>query len=194
MLFLAYGTDSNDNKNSMFCFTYFCSMRMDNDTQSVHLFFYHLCLPKKTTAQSVLWYWSSLFLVQFFPYQEWGALFEHTTAAFCVHRVHLLHFLTFIDTPTMMLHNVNVTWRNVTKRMRSSLVRMRSSLVRMRSSLVVRASDCQCTSCNGPGFDPSIRRHSGIWGAADETVLNIVRTKKNKKKSPQCYKTWLHTT
>ncbi len=40
--------------------------------------------------------------------------------------------------------------------------RMRSSLVRMRSSLVVRASDCQCTSCNGPGFDPSIRRHSGI--------------------------------
>ncbi len=45
----------------------------------------------------------------------------------------------------------------------------------MRSSLVVRASDCQCTSCNGPGFDPSIRRHSGIWGAADEAVLNIVR-------------------
>ncbi len=53
----------------------------------------------------------------------------------------------------------------------------------MRSSLVVRASDCQCTSCNGPGFDPSIRRHSGIWGAADETVLNIVRTKR--KKSPK---------
>ncbi len=51
---------------------------------------------------------------------------------------------------------------------------MRSSLLRMRSSLVVRASDCQCTSCNGPGFDPSIRRHSGIWGAADEAVLNIV--------------------
>ncbi len=44
----------------------------------------------------------------------------------------------------------------------------------MRSSLVVRASDCQCTSCNGPGLDPSIRRHSGIWGAADEAVLNIV--------------------
>ncbi len=49
-------------------------------------------------------------------------------------------------------------------------------------SLVVRASDCQCTSCNGPGFDPSIRRHSGIWGAADEAVLSIVRTKR--KKSP----------
>ncbi len=44
----------------------------------------------------------------------------------------------------------------------------------MRSSLVVRASDCQCTSCNGPGFDPSIRRHSGFWGAADEAVLNTV--------------------
>ncbi len=47
--------------------------------------------------------------------------------------------------------------------------------LRMRSSLVVWASDCQCTSCNGPGFDPSIRRHSGIWGAADEAVLNKVR-------------------
>ena len=34
--------------------------------------------------------------------------------------------------------------------------------LRMRSSLVVRASDCQCTSCNGPGFDPGIRRHSGF--------------------------------
>ncbi len=43
---------------------------------------------------------------------------------------------------------------------------------------MVRASDCQCTSCNGPGFIPSIRRHSGIQGAADETVVNIVRTKK----------------
>ncbi len=53
--------------------------------------------------------------------------------------------------------------------------------LRMRSNLVVRASDCQCTSCNGPGFDPSIRRHSGIWGAADEAVLNIVRTKRQKK-------------
>ncbi len=48
----------------------------------------------------------------------------------------------------------------------------------MRSCLVVRASDLQCTSCNGPGFDPSIRRHSGIWGAVDEAVLNIVRNKK----------------
>jgi hypothetical protein len=33
--------------------------------------------------------------------------------------------------------------------------------VNMLSFLVVRASDCQCTNCNGPGFDPSIRRHSG---------------------------------
>ncbi len=49
--------------------------------------------------------------------------------------------------------------------------------VRMRSSLVVRASDCQCTSCNGPGFD----RHSE---AADEAVLNIV-WKRNKKIPPK---------
>jgi hypothetical protein len=45
----------------------------------------------------------------------------------------------------------------------------------MRSSLAVRASDCQCTSCNGPWFDSIICRHSGIWEAADEAVLNIVR-------------------
>ncbi len=50
----------------------------------------------------------------------------------------------------------------------------------MRSSLLDRASDCQCTSCNGPGFDPSICRHSEIWGAADEAVLNIIQRKNEK--------------
>ncbi len=58
----------------------------------------------------------------------------------------------------------------------------------MRSSLVVRASDCQCTSCNGPGFDPSIRRHSGIWGAADEAVLNTVQ-----KNPPPPKKMWTYS-
>ncbi len=38
----------------------------------------------------------------------------------------------------------------------------------MRSSRVVRASDSQCRSRNCPGFEPSILRHSGIWGTADE--------------------------
>jgi len=55
--------------------------------------------------------------------------------------------------------------------------------LRMRSIPVVRASDCQCTSCNGPGFDPSIRWHRGIRGAADEAVLNTVR--KNQKNPPK---------
>ncbi len=41
---------------------------------------------------------------------------------------------------------------------------------------IVRASDSQCRSRNCPGFDPSILRHSGIWGAADEAVLNKVHT------------------
>ncbi len=50
----------------------------------------------------------------------------------------------------------------------------------MRSSQVVRASDSQCRSRNCPGFDPSILRHSGIWGAADEAVLNIVPKQKKK--------------
>ena len=44
----------------------------------------------------------------------------------------------------------------------------------MRSNRVVRASDSQCRSRNCPVFDPSILRHSGIGGVADETVLNIV--------------------
>jgi hypothetical protein len=55
----------------------------------------------------------------------------------------------------------------------------------MRSSLVVRASGCQCTSCNGLGFDASIRRHSGIWGVADEAVLNTVRKKIKKIPPPK---------
>jgi hypothetical protein len=48
-------------------------------------------------------------------------------------------------------------------------------VLRMRFSLMVRASGCQYKSCNGPRFDPSIRRHSGIWGAADLSVMNTVR-------------------
>ncbi len=76
--------------------------------------------------------------------------------------------------PTCQWMRSSLVW------MRSSLVWMRSSLVLMRSSQVFRASDCQCTSCNGPGFDPSIRRYSGIWGAADEAVY----VKEKKKKIP----------
>jgi hypothetical protein len=54
--------------------------------------------------------------------------------------------------------------------------------LRMRSSLVVRASDRQCSSFNGPGFAPSIRRLSGIWEAAGEAVLNTVRKEIFKKR------------
>ncbi len=56
----------------------------------------------------------------------------------------------------------------------------------MRSRRVVRASDSHCHTRNCPGFDPSILRHSGIWRAADETVLNRVSylKRKNPKKSP----------
>jgi len=48
----------------------------------------------------------------------------------------------------------------------------------IRPSRVVRASDCQCRSHNSPGFNPSILRHSGIWGAADKAALNKVLFKK----------------
>ncbi len=68
--------------------------------------------------------------------------------------------------------------------MRYSRVWMRSSRVWMRYSRVVRASGRQCQNRNSPGFDPSILRHSGIWGAADEAVLNNVHKKKKVKKSP----------
>ncbi len=56
---------------------------------------------------------------------------------------------------------------------------MRPSLMWMRSRLLVRASVCR--SRNSPVFDPSILRHSAIWGAADESVLNTVHRKKSKK-------------
>ncbi len=54
--------------------------------------------------------------------------------------------------------------------------------LRKHPGLVI-ASDCQCTSCNGPGFDPSMRRHNGIWGA----VRWISVEYGTKKKSPKKY-------
>jgi hypothetical protein len=54
------------------------------------------------------------------------------------------------------------------------------SFLWMRSSRVVRASGCQCQSRNSPGFDRSILRQSGIWGAADEEMLNNVPKIKKK--------------
>ncbi len=36
-------------------------------------------------------------------------------------------------------------------------------------------------TCNSPGFDPSILRNSGIWGAEDGAVLNNVKRKKPQK-------------
>ncbi len=49
---------------------------------------------------------------------------------------------------------------------------LRQGCARMRSSRVVRACGRQSRSRNSPGFDPSILRHSGISGAADEAMLN----------------------
>ncbi len=54
----------------------------------------------------------------------------------------------------------------------------------MRSTRVDRVSDSQCRSRNCPGFDPSILRHSGIWAAADEAVMNIVHKREEIPKSP----------
>ncbi len=48
----------------------------------------------------------------------------------------------------------------------------------------LRASDSQCRNRNCPGFDPSILRHSGSKGAANEAVLNILHKKKQSKKIP----------
>ncbi len=58
--------------------------------------------------------------------------------------------------------------------------RKKYSIMWIRFSRVVRASDSQCRSRNCPGFDPSVLWHSGVWGAAHETVLNTVH--KNIKK------------
>ncbi len=44
-----------------------------------------------------------------------------------------------------------------------------------------------CTSTVDYQFDPSILRHSEIWGAADEAVLNNVHKKKKSKKIPLLY-------
>ncbi len=45
-----------------------------------------------------------------------------------------------------------------------------------------------CRSRNCPGFDPNILRHSVIWGAADEALLNKVqREEKKSENSPFFY-------
>ncbi len=52
----------------------------------------------------------------------------------------------------------------------------------MRSGLVFTASDCQCRDRNSPGFDlASSGTVEGIWGAADEAVLNTVQKNPPKK-------------
>ncbi len=50
----------------------------------------------------------------------------------------------------------------------------------IKSSRVIRASDCQCKSCNSPGF---IQASPTQWNlrAADKAVLNKVHKSKNKK-------------
>jgi hypothetical protein len=60
----------------------------------------------------------------------------------------------------------------------------------MRNSRVVRTFGCQCQIGNSPGFNPSILRHSGIWWAADEAVLNNVPKKQKTKKSPLSILSW----
>jgi hypothetical protein len=52
---------------------------------------------------------------------------------------------------------------------------------------VVRASCCQCQRHHSPGFDPSILRHSGISGEADEAVLDYVREHKKKKRKKSTF-------
>jgi hypothetical protein len=78
--------------------------------------------------------------------------------------------------PSLLLYFLpkNITFENITS----------LHIHGMRSSLVVRASDFQCQSRNSPGVDPSILRHSGIWGAADEAMLNTVLRKKRIQENP----------
>jgi hypothetical protein len=57
-------------------------------------------------------------------------------------------------------------------------MRIRAKII---SNPVDRASGCQCQIRNSPGFDPRLLRHSGIWGMADEAVLNYVHKGKNTK-------------
>ncbi len=47
-----------------------------------------------------------------------------------------------------------------------------------------RVSGCQCQSLNNLGFDPSILLHSGIWGLANEAVLNNINKKLENPKNP----------
>ncbi len=52
---------------------------------------------------------------------------------------------------------------------------MTSSLVDLAIWLGRVTCGCQSQSCNSPGFEPSISRHSRIWGATGEAVLNNLK-------------------
>jgi len=86
-----------------------------------------------------------------------------------------------------VLHCPALTYLRSSARALDSTVQvcwLRCSRVWMRCRRVARSSDIQCRSRNCPGFDPSILRHSGIWGAADEAVLIKVHTKNSQNNTP----------
>ncbi len=76
------------------------------------------------------------------------------------------------NTPTQVLEHLKS--KNTRLKYQNKCLDVRISMEWMRSSLVVRESDSQCRNCNCPGYEPCILRHSGIWGATDEAVLNKV--------------------
>jgi hypothetical protein len=108
----------------------------------------------------------------------------------------MVHFLK-LNTPIQVsqlriLTSISVPFRPTTVQMpqlalietkRITVHLLTQSLPVLVVTRIIKLQDCQYKSRNSPEFDPSILRHSGIWGVAGEAVLNIVHTKKLFKKT-----------
>ncbi len=93
------------------------------------------------------------------PYfSENSGLFRFVSKQFCLFRLFRYRFETLKQTEKFFFwfHETNRNKRE------TDLVSVCFGSNRNFFFFVSRTPYCQCTSCNGPGFDPIIRRNSGI--------------------------------
>ncbi len=86
---------------------------------------------------------------------------KHYFSRLTIHRVCANKFRHFYSSTQVLLYSFSLIPKNIYK--------IWASLKRKTENRKI--TDVRNIS-KSPGFDPSILRHSGIWGAADEAVLN----------------------
>jgi hypothetical protein len=96
-----------------------------------------------------------------------------------IHVFSLQIYIACYSIVNMRLYNVHAWW-NKEHHPHSSCFRL-NRFYRRASIRKARVSDCHCKRCNSLGFNPSVFRHSGIWGAELQYQIEYF---KNPKKVP----------